>query len=144
MLLSSQQECTFFEGTWQGDGTTCGGNCGACCLSGGGCTNSTSPDVCAGQAGDHQGEASTCGGVTCPTDPLGACCLPTANCLFGTESECITAAGIWAGEGTVCGDFNQNGTDDVCENPCPGDTNGDDVVDVIDLLALLGSWGPCN
>lgn len=26
---------------------------------------------------------------------------------------------------------------------CPADCNGDGVVDVIDLLDVLGSWGPC-
>ncbi len=26
---------------------------------------------------------------------------------------------------------------------CPQDINGDNVVDVVDLLALLGAWGPC-
>jgi hypothetical protein len=27
--------------------------------------------------------------------------------------------------------------------PCPGDLTGDGVVDVFDLLGLLGAWGPC-
>ncbi|HRQ76924.1 MAG TPA: hypothetical protein PK098_13500 [Phycisphaerales bacterium] len=26
---------------------------------------------------------------------------------------------------------------------CPADLNGDFVVDVLDLLSLLGAWGPC-
>jgi hypothetical protein len=26
---------------------------------------------------------------------------------------------------------------------CPGDLNGDDTVDIGDLLALIGTWGPC-
>ncbi len=29
-----------------------------------------------------------------------------------------------------------------CTDACP-DTNGDNVVDVVDLLVLLGSWGGC-
>ena len=28
-------------------------------------------------------------------------------------------------------------------DPCPGDVNGDGVVDVPDLLELLAAWGPC-
>jgi hypothetical protein len=28
--------------------------------------------------------------------------------------------------------------------PCPGDMNGDGVVNVSDLLILLGAWGPCS
>ena len=27
--------------------------------------------------------------------------------------------------------------------PCPTDTNGDGDINVVDLLALLASWGPC-
>jgi hypothetical protein len=27
--------------------------------------------------------------------------------------------------------------------PCPGDTNGDEVVNVDDLLEVIGAWGPC-
>jgi hypothetical protein len=28
--------------------------------------------------------------------------------------------------------------------PCPGDANGDDQVDVDDLLAVILGWGPCD
>ena len=28
--------------------------------------------------------------------------------------------------------------------PCPADINGDHLVNVLDLLALLGAWGPCG
>lgn len=58
------------------------------------------------------------------------------------------------------GDFNGNGIDDIAVAnsgsgtvsillnltdplPIPGDLNGDGVVDVSDLLVLLGAWGPC-
>ena len=27
--------------------------------------------------------------------------------------------------------------------PCPADVNGDEVVDVLDLVAVLVAWGPC-
>lgn len=30
-----------------------------------------------------------------------------------------------------------------CPAPCPTDTNGDDVVDINDLLDLLAAWGMC-
>ena len=36
-------------------------------------------------------------------------------------------------------DVNGNGVPDECE--CPPDVNGDGTVDVLDLLAVLGSWG---
>jgi len=57
--------------------------------------------------------------------------------------------------GSACPeDINGDGVVDVLDllailgawGPCPGcpeDINGDDVVDVLDLLAILGAWGPC-
>jgi hypothetical protein len=39
-------------------------------------------------------------------------------------------------------DVNGNGIPDECE-PCPADVNGDGEVNVLDLLILLASWGPC-
>lgn len=44
------------------------------------------------------------------------------------------------------GDFNAGNADGFmieCAKPTPGDTDGDGDVDVVDLLELLGSWGPC-
>lgn len=31
----------------------------------------------------------------------------------------------------------------VLPGPRPADVNGDGVVNVVDLLELLGAWGPC-
>jgi hypothetical protein len=31
----------------------------------------------------------------------------------------------------------------ACEGSCPADVNADGVVDVLDLLAVIGDWGPC-
>jgi hypothetical protein len=31
----------------------------------------------------------------------------------------------------------------LAQPSCEGDLNGDDVVDVLDLLVLLDDWGPC-
>jgi hypothetical protein len=39
-------------------------------------------------------------------------------------------------------DLNVNGIPDECE--AIGDLNGDGIVNVRDLLALLGAWGPCH
>ena len=33
--------------------------------------------------------------------------------------------------------------DDDDDDPVPGDCDGDGVVGILDLLVLLGSWGPC-
>ena len=39
-------------------------------------------------------------------------------------------------------DTNGNGVPDVCEvDPCPGDISGNNIVDGVDLAALLGAWG---
>lgn len=39
-------------------------------------------------------------------------------------------------------DNNNNGLPDACD--IPGDASGDGLVNVSDLLILLGTWGPCN
>ena len=33
---------------------------------------------------------------------------------------------------------------DDCVLPCPGDVDGDSMVDVTDLLAVISAWGPCS
>ena len=40
-------------------------------------------------------------------------------------------------------DANQDGLLDAC-TPCPGDTNGNGVVDTDDILAVLSDWGTCQ
>ena len=41
-------------------------------------------------------------------------------------------------------DTNGNGIGDACETPaCPADVNGDLVVNVADLLTVIGGWGAC-
>ncbi len=41
----------------------------------------------------------------------------------------------------ISSDLNGNAVPDECENL--GDINGDGMVSVFDLLALLGTWGSC-
>lgn len=40
-------------------------------------------------------------------------------------------------------DVNENGIPDECEDLCPEDIFEDGVVNTVDLLILLGNWGPC-
>ena len=71
-----------------------------------------------------------------PLDDLGACCLPSGDCVVTTESSCLAAGGSYFGDGTVCADVE-------CGAPCVGDVNGDGVVNVNDLLIVLAAWGIC-
>lgn len=41
-------------------------------------------------------------------------------------------------------DLNGDGVPDECEVPCPGDLNGDGVINVLDLIQLLSAWGVCG
>lgn len=50
------------------------------------------------------------------------------------EEACEGMGGTWLGEGGSCDD---------CPATCMGDTDGNGVVDIEDLLNMLGSWGAC-
>jgi parallel beta-helix repeat protein len=67
------------------------------------------------------------------TAPRGACCV-SSGCFDGTDAQCTAAGGTWLREGGSCDD---------CPAPCAGDTNGDGVVDIEDLLNMMGNWGAC-
>ena len=54
--------------------------------------------------------------------------------------------GLSAGGGTPQG-FEENdlSTSDDCGDPTvPGDVNGDGIVNVSDILAVMDAWGPCD
>lgn len=70
-----------------------------------------------------------------PIAPDGACCFET-GCLDLPESDCIEAGGVYMGDDTTCDDSN-------CPEPCLADANADGVVDIEDIFAVLGAWGPC-
>jgi len=63
----------------------------------------------------------------------GACCV-TSGCTALTETQCTELGGTWLGNGGLCDD---------CPAPCAGDTDGNGVVDIEDLLNMMGSWGAC-
>ncbi|MDG2199638.1 MAG: hypothetical protein P8K80_00450, partial [Phycisphaerales bacterium] len=67
-----------------------------------------------------------------PTPATGACCV-TNGCTVNTEVACTELGGTWT-EGGVCAD---------CPASCAGDTNGDGVIDIFDLLNMLDDWGTC-
>jgi len=136
-------ECVLaFNGIYQGNGSTCGGPvCGACCLPDESCIDFRSADVCAGLGGAYEAGLD-CVDTGCE---LGACCLADASCQELRETDCTLAGGVWAGPDGICGDFNQNGIDDVCEtDSCPHDIDNDGMVGIVDFLDLLANWGTCR
>ena len=77
---------------------------------------------------DCDGGDCDCGGVG-----DGTCCV-NGGCLELNEDQCES----------VYGTFNDESCNDVqCEPYCPADVTGDGVVDVSDLLAIIGVWGAC-
>jgi hypothetical protein len=140
----NQADCATVNGIWQGPGTECATVIcfpeGACCLPDGSCQDGLSPDDCDLLGGAFQGDQTECATVECP-ETEGACCLANGNCIVLTEADCAIVVGTWAGAATDCSDNNGNGTADACENECPADVNGDDTVNVLDLLAVLAAWG---
>lgn len=62
---------------------------------------------------------------------------------------------VFTGSGGACpADINGDGVIDITDmmavlsnwgnNPGPADVNGDGVVDIVDMLAVLGAWGQCT
>ena len=74
------------------------------------------------------GSAYVYGSITA----TGACCV-SSGCTVNTESACTDLGGTWTESG-VCDD---------CPASCAGDTNGDGVIDIFDLLNMLSGWGVC-
>ncbi len=94
-------QCAIDGGTYAGDDIDCGNaNCptGWCCLVGGGCMDQTDQPTCDGMGGAWQG-LGTC--TQCPEQP-GACCHTDGSCSEILESDCLTANGLFQGEGTTC------------------------------------------
>ena len=132
MMLEGPDVCASFGGLWLGEGVDCD-ECpetAACCLCNG-CLPLWEEDCLI--AGGKWLPGMGCD--DCP--PLierGTCCLSSGCMLSATEDECLTHLGKWLGQNGNCTD---------CPQPCPGDLNGDWIVDIDDLLILLGSYGPC-
>ncbi len=129
--------CFIVGGIHMGEGTLCASiTCfpeGACCLTNGNCIGPISPSDCGAVGGSFQGNATTCSSANCP-QPIGACC-GNGFCLNITEDECVAVAGVWSGMNTDCDDPS------ICSVSCPEDINGDDEVNVDDLLLIVGGWG---
>ncbi|MHC4946910.1 MAG: hypothetical protein ACYTG1_01415 [Planctomycetota bacterium] len=61
-----------------------------------------------------------------------------------TRSITVAAALAAAGPALAGGGWLAfNAGFEMARDPCPWDSNGDDVVDVTDQLGVLGAWGAC-
>ena len=98
-------------------------------------------------------------------DPTGGCCIPGEDdCQMLTQADCEDQLGSYNGDWVHCawddclylcdGDTNGDLVVDVsdllaviadwqCEGSCSADVTGDGIVDVADLLLVIAGWGPC-
>ncbi|MCI0363962.1 MAG: dockerin type I repeat-containing protein [Phycisphaerales bacterium] len=137
--MQTAEICVANGGVYMGDNsecspTICANPVGACCMPGGACVSAQTQIDCNNAGGAWQGPGSTCGGVNCTPPVVGACCFPEA-CFIFTEGDCEKFGGVYQGDFTDCAKV-------VCPPPCVGDINGDGLVNVADLLLLIGNWGP--
>jgi len=130
---------TDITGAWQNGGgnqfyTECGDVLGACCVNAG-CFE-TNPTWCETVNGDWLGFDATCADEICGINPgFGACCINgEAIALYGIDCEKVQ--GMFMGEGT-------NPDDVTCPAICNEDVNGDGLINVSDLLAIIAAWGVC-
>lgn len=77
------------------------------------------------------------GGASCVPVVMGACCLSDGACLQTTQTACLTAAGIYQGDNSVC-------TPNLCPQPlfvecCLGDFNADGITDLLDVNGFVGA-----
>jgi hypothetical protein len=74
--------------------------------------------------------------INISSDFEGACCVGSkGGCIDINEATCIAGGGTWQGLGTSCA----NG--DCNPNNCPSDIDGDNAVNVTDLLMVIDQWG---
>ena len=136
--------CVSLGGVFQGSGVLCKTNpCNpkemrACCF-GESCTLMTEAD-CISAGGKYHDEFASCAGIPCiGGDPTGACCLPVGSCIDLMPDVCEYVGGKFQGSGVLCGDGS------LCDKiPCDADINGDDYVNVGDLLTVIDQWGLTN
>ncbi len=118
--VTTQAACA---GTFQGPGTTCQGvTCpqptGACCFSGSSCQILDS-GTCVGFGGTYVGNSVACGpSASCP---LGACCLPTGECVAGqSQPQCAGSGGTFQGVASTCAPNNCPQPTGACCNTANG------------------------
>jgi len=116
-------------------------------------------------SGAYAGDGTDCVHTTGPVTTYDTSYLDTIAAVTGTAVsdgtwiETGTQAVVWRPDRAVYYSTGNTGTDltltgpndwaqltanmCTCGGECPEDVNGDGVVDVLDLLAVLAAWGPC-
>jgi hypothetical protein len=121
--------CTSMGGAFQGVGSTCyfPYKCYACCQPSNACTYDLATDCTA--------SGGTSLGISYPGATNGACCFPDECCRRLSPGDCAAAGGMYKGNNTSC---------TTCPPLCPADINGDGLVNVTDLVAVITEWGTGN
>ncbi|MDG2291548.1 MAG: hypothetical protein P8L37_02735, partial [Phycisphaerales bacterium] len=102
---------------------------GACCTEDE-CSIKTE-DYCVTVGGAWLGSDTACEPDMCTP---GACCLDD-RCIEYIETECLSLDGTWIAAGKPCDPTT------CISSPCDGDLNDDSVINIDDLLIILGAWG---
>ena len=139
LTLVEPNSCVNIGGLYAGDGTDCNDDVcvlGACCIPETGECIENFGFECDALGGNYEGPGTSCDPNPCPQPP-GACCFGY-TCIAGqTQLQCLEATGVWGGAYTDCADLNEDGTADVCEDPCVGqeraDCNGDGSINSLDI-----------
>ncbi|MBK8266936.1 MAG: hypothetical protein IPK83_00965 [Planctomycetes bacterium] len=75
---------------------------GACCTTGGGCTDGLTSAHCGAIGGSYGGDNTTCAGTNC-SPSIGACCLTSGVCIDGqSPGGCSSQSGTYQGDGSSC------------------------------------------
>ncbi|MCH2143366.1 MAG: right-handed parallel beta-helix repeat-containing protein [Phycisphaerales bacterium] len=69
----------------------------------------------------------------CTFSTTGPCCV-TSGCTSLYEAQCADLGGTWLGEGDSCED---------CPASCTGDLDNNGIVNIDDVLGVIGAWGVC-
>jgi hypothetical protein len=69
---TSESDCAAQGGVYNGNGSTCGLNAGACCISEGNCQE-VLPSICTALGGTYQGDFTSCANTNCTPAPTCPC-----------------------------------------------------------------------